>query len=74
MIDKQTYCKNASAVMSSTIASSSTIIPTRHRPIFDSLTTDEDKLKAAMAEYNELKGIWIGRSCDVHRGTDQIDQ
>eukprot|EP00580_Thalassiosira_gravida_P000386 CAMPEP_0201617500 /NCGR_PEP_ID=MMETSP0492-20130828/36526_1 /ASSEMBLY_ACC=CAM_ASM_000837 /TAXON_ID=420259 /ORGANISM="Thalassiosira gravida, Strain GMp14c1" /LENGTH=313 /DNA_ID=CAMNT_0048085783 /DNA_START=64 /DNA_END=1005 /DNA_ORIENTATION=+ len=30
-------------------------IPTRHRPIFDGLTTGEEKFKAAMAEYDELK-------------------
>lgn len=32
-----------------------TIIPKLHRPIFDGLETDEEKLKVAMAEYNALK-------------------
>ena len=32
-----------------------TVIPKRHRPIFDGLESDEEKFKVAMAEYNELK-------------------
>ena len=39
--------------MTDTVTASS--IPTRHRPIFDGLTTGEEKFKAAMDEYNELK-------------------
>lgn len=31
-------------------------IPKLHRPIFDGLTTDEEKMTAAMAEYETLKG------------------
>ena len=34
-----------------------TRIPKRQRSIFDGLTTDEEKFKAAMDEYNELKEV-----------------